>query len=153
MRLTNNEIVSAAGAMVMLQDEKLPTLLAIKVARISRILTPQAEIINTARNMIVKKFTKRGDDGKPLPVLDDAGNIQPNQVQVSDSQALASELELLGNDAIDLDCPTISQAELELKDKKGNPREFAPMIFIGLGQLFVPTAEVTSPGSEFDTED
>ncbi len=145
MQLTNAEVVAAAEAVGMLSEISLPALLAAKVARMRRVLGPQASIVIKYRNIIIKKYTKRGDDGKPLPVHNEAGELQPGQVLVSDVESLRAELDEYDNGQVELDCPTIAFSELNLKDKKGNDREFPPIIIYSLGPLFVDKQDAVAP--------
>lgn len=134
MKLTNAQLYAAHLAIQKLVSmTTLSTRTSYKVAKLAIAVEAAIAPAEATRSKILESGVKKDDEGNPLPVLDDAGNVLEGQVRLTEEGG--EQLRELMAIEVEVDAVPIALDELT--------GEIAPTVFIGLGPLVVdePNAE------------
>jgi hypothetical protein len=97
-----------------LLDKEINPVSAFKMAKIAKELHSIIEIKNKTEESIYKRGVEFDENGNPVPVKNNEGEIQPNLVSVKDAKKFSEEINDLMNYENDLNFPKIKIDELGL---------------------------------------
>lgn len=92
----------------------LPIREGVKIAKISKKINEHIEIKKDFEKKILEKYTEKDENGVMKPVKDDAGNILPNQVYITNPEAYTKDAKELEDLDIELEGEKISFEALGL---------------------------------------
>ena len=111
--LTQAELRAAAEGANALAAEPVPVGLALKLAALLRQLQGPVQDLETVQMHLVHEYTAKDEEGQPLPVSDEDGNVQPDTVQLTDPTRFQQEMQELLNATVEVLLPTLQRQEIE----------------------------------------
>jgi hypothetical protein len=112
-----------------LLDLEIKSVAAFKLARIAKNLSSIIEDKNMAEKRIYDKWVILDENGKPMPVKDENGDIIPNVVSVKDAKEYNKEMYELMNYENKIDLPKLTFEELGV-DFNIKPKDLLSIEFI-----------------------
>lgn len=113
LTLKNRTILDAFAGAQAIRQHQMPGSVAVRVARLTAALRAEAAHIIEERDKILAGFTEKGEDGKPVPVKDDAGKVLEGRVKLTDPAAfIAAEKELYDAENT-VSVPVLSESDVE----------------------------------------
>jgi len=111
----NDETISAINTLI---DLDINANSAFRLTRIIKELTSILEDKVKMERRILDKWTVKDEDGNPTPALDAEGNVIEGAVNISDSSAFSSEMEVLMDIENEIPYQKIKFEELNLQTAK-----------------------------------
>lgn len=131
IKLTNIEIVGALNAIGELDQDEFSTKAAFRLASIAKSLSSAAETYQEQREKILEKYTETDDDGNPVHPEDDDGNIQEDQIKLTDTEAFNQEMTDLAQEEVGVNLRVDASIEMfDDEDVKLNPSKLTPLLAV-----------------------
>jgi len=110
-----NEMISALNILI---DTDINAVCAFRLSRVIKELTSIVEDKNKMERKIIDRWTKKDDDGNPVPVLDDNGGIVSGAVNISDPDSFKMEMDDFLDYDNEIDFEKINFEDLNLQTAK-----------------------------------
>lgn len=118
VELKKRDVLDVAAGLKMIGGHEPPAPIRIKLARIARVVKPEAEIIMEERTMLLDDYAVfEGDVGSPnrryKPQVDQNGRPIQNSVELKDKKAFSAAEKALYDSTVTLSLPRLTQEDCE----------------------------------------
>jgi hypothetical protein len=129
IQMSNLELLQALPALQELADTPLPAVASVRIVRIARAVDAAARDVQAVQRQTVDRYTRRDASGAPASVLDENGDVLPDQVGLTDPEAFQREMSAL------LEAPTRLEVDPLRVGELGLEARIAPRTLLQLGPL------------------